>query len=227
MPAGCARLPPVVLPLAREPGRMRPPVVLVVDDDEAVRAIAESDLEDAGYHPATADSAAAALAIAARRNVDVVLLDIVLPRKSGEPALPRTGIEAVPDLRAACPAAEIVMLSAHDCAQLGMEAVRLGAGDFIVKPYHPAEQLVSAVARAIERGRIRREVNYLREEVEALKGTLLVGKSPAMRQRSEEHTSELQSQFHLVCRLLLEKKNKKLLLFLVLNKKKKKKTINT
>ena len=175
----------MVLPLAREPGRMRPPVVLVVDDDEAVRAIAESDLEDAGYHPATADSAAAALAIAARRNVDVVLLDIVLPRKSGEPALPRTGIEAIPDLRAACPAAEIVMLSAHDCAQLGMEAVRLGAGDFIVKPYHPAEQLVSAVARAIERGRIRREVTYLREEVEALKGTLLVGKSLPMRQLME------------------------------------------
>src|SRR5467141_4126105 len=161
MPAGWARLPPVVLPLAREPGRMRPPVVLVVDDDEAVRAIAESDLEDAGYHPATADSAAAALAIAARRNVDVVLLDIVLPRKSGEPALPRTGIEAIPDLRAACPAADIV------------------------KPYHPAEQLVSAVARAIERGRIRREVTYLREEVEALKGTLLVGKSLPMRQLME------------------------------------------
>jgi DNA-binding NtrC family response regulator len=161
-------------------------MVLVVDDDEAVRAIAESDLQDAGYDAATADSVATALGIASRRNVDVVLLDIVLPRGSGEPVQPRGGIDAIPELRAACPAAEIVMLSAHDHAQLGMEAVRRGASDFVVKPYHPAEQLVSAVVRAIERGRTRREVTYLREEVEALKGTFVVGPSPAMRRFMKE-----------------------------------------
>ena len=185
MPAACGTFCQVVT-LGREPGKIRQPVVLVVDDDEAVRAIAESDLEDAGYDAATADSVAAALGIASRRNVDVVLLDIVLPPRSGERAQARAGIEAIPELRAACPAAEIVMLSAHDCAQLGMEAVQRGASDFIVKPYHPAEQLVSAVARAIERGRTRREVTYLREEVDALKGTFLAGKSPAMRQVMDE-----------------------------------------
>ena len=172
--------------LGNRTGSVRAPVVLVVDDDEAVRAIAESDLEDAGYAPATADSVSAALAIASRREVDVVLLDIVLPRASGEPVQPRGGIEAIPELRAACPAAEIVMLSAHDCAQLGMEALRRGASDFVVKPYHPAEQLVSAVARAIERGRTRREVTYLREEVDALKGTFVAGPSAAMRRLMDE-----------------------------------------
>jgi DNA-binding NtrC family response regulator len=159
--------------------------VLVVDDDEAVRAIASSDLEDAGYHVETADSVAAALAIASRRHVDVVLLDIILPRKSGEATSPRAGIEAIGDVRAACPAAEIVMLSAHDSAQAGMDAVRQGASDFIVKPYHPAEQLLGGVARALERGRMRREVTYLREEVDAMKGTFVAGTSAAMRKVME------------------------------------------
>src|SRR3954468_24733890 len=94
------------------------PVVLVVDDDEAVRVVAESDLEDAGYEPEIADTVSAALAIASRRRVDVVLLDIALPRGGSEKAQPRAGLEAIPDLRAACPDAEIVMLSAHDRAEL-------------------------------------------------------------------------------------------------------------
>jgi two-component system response regulator AtoC len=162
------------------------PVVLVVDDDEAVRAIAESDLEDAGYDALTADSVSAAVVIASRREIDVILLDIVLPRGGGEPTQPRAGIDAIPELRAVCPSAEIVMLSAHDCAQLGMEAVRRGASDFVVKPYHPPEQLVAAVARAIERGRTRREVTYLREELATLKGTFVAGPSPAMRRLMEQ-----------------------------------------
>ena len=90
---------------------IRRPVVLVVDDDEAVRAIAESDLEDAGYEPLTAQTLSAALAIGSRRDVNVVLLDIVLPRDPREPARARAGLEAIAEFRAVCPAAEIVMLS--------------------------------------------------------------------------------------------------------------------
>jgi DNA-binding NtrC family response regulator len=155
--------------------------VLVVDDDEAVRAIAASDLEDAGYGAETADSVEAALAVASRRQADVVLLDIVLPRKSGGATLPRGGIEAIADLRAACPRAEIVMLSAHDCAHAGMDAVRRGASDFIVKPYHPPEQLLGGVARALERGRMRREVSYPSDAAGGTKG-FVADASPAMLQ---------------------------------------------
>src|SRR3954452_13967824 len=68
------------------------PVVLVVDDDEAVRVVAESDLEDAGYEPEIADAVSAALPIASRRRVDVVLLDIALPRGGSEKAQPRAGL---------------------------------------------------------------------------------------------------------------------------------------
>jgi len=168
--------------VGRQSGTAIAPVVLVVDDDEAVRAIAASDLEEAGYCAETADSVEAALAVGLRRQVDVVLLDIVLPRKSGEATMPRGGIEAIADLRVSFPGAEIVMISAHDCAQAGMDAVRCGASDFIVKPYNPAEQLIGAVSRALERGRMRREVSYLREEVDALKGRFVAGASPSMRQ---------------------------------------------
>jgi len=156
------------------------PLVLVVDDDEAVRAVASSDLEDAGYAAETADTVEAALALASRRPVDVILLDIALPRRSGEPVDRRAGIETIADLRAACPAAEIIMLSAHDSAQAGMDAVQKGASAFVVKPYHPPEQLLGVVERALERGRMRREVCYLREEVSALKGTFVAGSSVAM-----------------------------------------------
>jgi two-component system response regulator HydG len=157
------------------------PVVFVVDDDEAVRALASSDLEDAGYVVETADDVEAALAVASRRPVDVILLDIALPRRAGQPVDRRAGIEAIADLRAACPAAEIVMLSAHDSSQAGMDAVRQGASAFVVKPYHPPEQLLSVVERALERRRMRHALCYLREEVSALKGTFVAGSSLAMR----------------------------------------------
>jgi len=128
---------------------IRRPVVLVVDDDEAVRAIAESDLDDAGYEPITADSLCAALAIASRREIDVVLLDIVLPRGVGEPTQPRAGIEAIPELRAACPAAEIVMLSAHDKAADQAEGRAVGASDYLLKPFGPIE-LIKAIKNVLD-----------------------------------------------------------------------------
>ena len=61
------------------------------------------------------------------------------------------------------------MFSQHDHAELGMEALRRGATDFVVKPHVP-ELLVSAVERALERKRNRREIEQLREELHDLKG---------------------------------------------------------
>ncbi len=68
------------------------------------------------------------------RQVHVILLDIELPRGDGARKEARAGIQAIPEFLHEAPGAEIIMFSQHDHAELGMEALRRGATDFVVKP---------------------------------------------------------------------------------------------
>jgi DNA-binding NtrC family response regulator len=165
------------IPEAKRPAA---PLVLVVDDSELFRAMAGQDLTAAGFRAVVAASIDEGLALARARQVHVILLDIELPRGRAGRREPRAGIQAIPDFAREAPAAEIIMISQHDHAELGMDALRRGATDFVVKPYVP-EQLVSAVERALERKRSQREIERLRAELYDLKGgPLFFGKSERM-----------------------------------------------
>ena len=73
-------------------------------------------------------------------NPDLVILDITMPNK--------TGIEALRDIKAADPSAKIIMCSAMGQEAMVVEAIKLGALDFIVKPFKP-ERIIQAVTKVL------------------------------------------------------------------------------
>src|SRR3990172_802678 len=115
--------------------------VLVVDDERFFREAIVEVLARAGYACATAADGAEGLDLARDPDVGVVVLDIVLPGRSG--------IDVLRELREKRPELRVVILSAHTDQQYVLEALRLGACDCLAKPIHE-EELALAVRRALE-----------------------------------------------------------------------------
>jgi DNA-binding NtrC family response regulator len=152
------------------------PVVLVIDDDEALRTLIAEDLDGHAARVLQAGSVAAGLARAREAAPDVILLDIRLPMRDGQ-APSDCGLDAIAELRAG--GAEVIVLSSHDSAAAGMRALREGASDFVSKPF-PPEQLIAVVERVREQRRAGREIEYLRGETGG--GAFFLGETAAMRQ---------------------------------------------
>jgi DNA-binding NtrC family response regulator len=128
--------------------------VLVVDDDPEVRALLSRVLTKGGYVLAEATSGAEAMAVLGRQEFDVALVDIKLPDASGLDIL-RWAREAEADT-------ELIVLTGNADVETAVEAMRLGAYDFIAKPWRNAE-LVEVLSKAVEKRRLRRENSVLRE----------------------------------------------------------------
>ncbi|MCG7417060.1 MULTISPECIES: response regulator transcription factor [Microbacterium] len=118
-----------------------PTRVLVVDDDEGIRVLLASVLAAPGRTVASAATGAEALRLARADEYDAILLDRVLPDVDA--------VQIVTALRAAAPSAAIVMLSAVDDVEARVAGLRLGADDFLTKPFHVSEVLarIDAVRR--------------------------------------------------------------------------------
>ena len=146
------------------------PKLLIVDDElgsrESLRLIFKSD-----YEVRLAASAAEALALVARETVDVVLLDVILPGQSG--------VDVLRQLQASFPGLPVIMVSASTSIPPVVEAIRLGALDFVSKPFD-VESLRHTVRRALETGRLHRRVEVLESDVSrAFPTQTIVGRSPA------------------------------------------------
>lgn len=116
--------------------------MLVVDDLPFMRKALRGVLLDAGFEVAgEAENGREGLFMYARKKPDVVLLDIVMPIMDGITALTR--------LLRYDPAARIIMCSSLGEQDLIVHAIRLGARDFIVKPFRP-ERIVSAVGKSMK-----------------------------------------------------------------------------
>ncbi len=147
--------------------------ILLVDDEEPVRASLELLLEDR-YHILQAHTGEKALKIIRKNPIDLVILDVTMPGMGGI-----TTLEKIAKLTNA---PEVVMLSASDTARLGAQSVKMGAFDYIAKPFD-SDDLLEVIRRALEKKRLERELHYLRSEVEKLGGFgNIVGKSPLMKQ---------------------------------------------
>jgi len=130
--------------------------VLVVDDDADVRGILMNVLARHGMTVADAVSGAEAMARLAREAHDVVLLDVMLPDASG--------LEILRWARGAEVDTEFIVLTGHADVETAVEAMRLGAYDFIPKPCKNAE-LIEVVAKAAEKKALRRENSALKEVI--------------------------------------------------------------
>jgi len=129
--------------------------VLVVDDELGVRESLRMVLKEA-WEPELAESAAQALSLLESRRVDVVLLDIVMPDMDG------LGLLEV--LRARYPEVPVVMLTATRTVKTAVRAMKLGAFDYLTKPFD-VEELRVVLDKATANAALVREVEDLRREV--------------------------------------------------------------
>ena len=146
--------------------------VLVVDDDEQARRLLQRVLTGAGYLVDLAPTGEEGLAMLGHQLYDVALLDLQLPGLGGM------------ELLAAAPAfqtdSQFIVMTGEATVDRAVEAMKLGAYDFLRKPLHMAElQLV--LERALEERDRRREIAKLRLKTGSTPGASIVGKSPALR----------------------------------------------
>jgi two-component system response regulator AtoC len=154
--------------------------VLVVDDEPAVRNALKCVLED-DYRVLTAPDGPHALeTLRTDSQIDVVLLDMIMPGMHG--------LEVLRRMRSEFAAVEVIVLSALQSIETVIEAINLGAFDYVGKPFVTSE-LALIVARAIELRTLKRQVRRLREEVGGSEPVELVGASAAvmaLRRRAQE-----------------------------------------
>ncbi|HEY2733600.1 MAG TPA: sigma-54 dependent transcriptional regulator [Polyangiales bacterium] len=152
---------------------MPPPrQVLVVDDEENIRLFLQTLLEKKGYAVRSAESAERALALAEESPPDYVLADVKMPGQSG--------IELCRELRTRMPSVTVIMMSAYGSVELALEAVRVGAYDYVAKPFKQDEVLF-ALAKAEEHDNLLRENRALRAAAGGGTGSPeLLGKSAAI-----------------------------------------------
>jgi two-component system, NtrC family, response regulator AtoC len=148
--------------------------VLVVDDDTDVRGLLAAVLENDGTAKVIeAASGAEAMSILGREEIDVAVVDVQLPDHSG--------LEILRWARAAEIDTELIVLTGHADVETAVEAMRLGAYDFITKPCKNAE-LREVVAKAYEKKALRRENSALKEVITRRDGLpTIVGASPEIR----------------------------------------------
>jgi two-component system, NtrC family, response regulator AtoC len=149
--------------------RMR---ALVVDDDHDVRTFLASVLAKQSIAVATAGSGAEAMAVLGREEFDVVLLDLRLPDASG--------LDVLRWARGADVDTEFIVLTGHAEVETAVEAMRLGAYDFLGKPCRNSE-LLQVVGKAAEKKSLRRENVALKEVMRRDGLPRLVGQSAPVR----------------------------------------------
>jgi PAS domain S-box-containing protein len=130
--------------LIHETGRVNAHRVLVVDDDEAIRAICREVLENAGYAVREVPDGFAAINEAKRYRPDLMLLDIMMPDMDGFQTAERLKSDPQTSMT------PIIFLSAKGATADKVRAFRSGAEDYVTKPFDAAE-LVARVAKAVER----------------------------------------------------------------------------
>jgi two-component system, NtrC family, response regulator AtoC len=143
--------------------------VLILDDDDLIRNVLADRLERLGHEVAVAASLREAKALLAVRTPDIAFLDVKLP--DGE------GTEILKELMRHTETAA-VMMTAHATVPSAVEALRLGARDYLEKPFS-FERLDASLAGALEVTALRRELRALREASSG--GGRVLGDSPAMR----------------------------------------------
>ncbi len=145
---------------------------MLVDDDERLRRAAGKVLAAGGYHVVSAATGREALEQLKHAAAALVISDLRLPDLDG--------ITLLKQARKLVPETEVVMITGHGSVEKAVEAMRLGAYDFIEKPLDSAA-LLKTVAKALEKQRLASENRQLRRQLQARRGVeALIGDSAPM-----------------------------------------------
>ncbi len=149
------------------------PTILVVDDEPGARESLEVILEDE-FEVLSEASGQAALDTLHRVSVNLVLLDVNMPHMDGLTVLRR--------IKEMDEEIDVVMISALNLARKAVDAIKLGAYDYITKPYEP-EDILSTVNRVISKQKLCKELDLLRREVEESRGfDQIIGQNKRMQE---------------------------------------------
>ncbi len=146
--------------------------VLVVDDDESARNLCADVLQESGLGAQTAASGPEALNILEGGQIDIMLADLVMPGISG--------IELLKTIKQDYPEIDVVMMTGYGSIPSAVEAIKLGAYDYITKPFK-ADDLKSLFRRLLEKQALTAENSLLREQLKTHEGFgSLIGTSAKM-----------------------------------------------
>lgn len=146
--------------------------ILVVDDDPSFRRVLQAQLEQDRYEVAVAASPLEALSVLQLRSFDLVLTDLKMPRMSG--------LELLRNIRTQYPQTIVIVLTAFGTVDTAVEAMKVGAYDYLTKPVHSDEMSV-VVHRALEHVRLVEQVRTLRLTLNQKYGfENILGRSPAL-----------------------------------------------
>jgi two-component system response regulator PilR (NtrC family) len=150
-----------------------PKRILVVDDEPSMRELLTIMLRKEGYEPLTAASRAEAARVLERSAVDLLITDLKLP--DGD------GIEILRHVKAGAPETAVVVMTAFGSTQTAVAAMKLGAHDYLVKPFD-VEELKIVVRNALEKQHLRDENRRLRAELHGQHALdRIVGRAPSMK----------------------------------------------
>ncbi|VAX22954.1 Hydrogenase transcriptional regulatory protein HoxA [hydrothermal vent metagenome] len=130
--------------------------ILVADDEQSMREFLEIMLKKEGYDVVTAPTAEDAIAAIETRSIDLVITDIKLPKAGGMATLKRS-LEIHPDV-------PVIMITAYASTDTAVEAMKLGAYDYVTKPFK-VDEINITISKALERKHDKAELKRLKEEI--------------------------------------------------------------
>jgi DNA-binding NtrC family response regulator len=145
--------------------------ILIVDDDEGICTAFRQFLTEEGHAPRIASNAEDAIASVEAAAPDLVIMDVRMPGQDGLQALER--------MRAMAPDVAVVMMTAYGTSQTSIEAVQLGAYEYLTKPLD-LDRLRSVIGKALEARALARAAAAGAERADEETLVTLVGTSPAM-----------------------------------------------
>ena len=128
--------------------------IYLVDDDELIISMLSRVLKNGGYEVRTANTADGVVSKIKSWSPAVVLLDIRIADKSG--------IDVLKDIVDQAITTQVVMLTADDTAETAVKAMKLGAADYLTKPFN-VDEVTIVLNNIIEKGTLKKEVDYLRK----------------------------------------------------------------
>jgi DNA-binding NtrC family response regulator len=148
--------------------------ILVVDDDESIATAFQHFLRDEGHRFRIASSADDGVRAIAEHQPDIAFMDVRMPG--------RDGVQALQEIRSRFPGVCVVMMTAYGTSQTSIDAIRLGAFDYLTKPLD-LEQLRSVIAKSLAAGPAHEASSSAeREEPSLITGARLIGETMAIQE---------------------------------------------
>ena len=133
--------------------------LLIVDDEQSIRKLCVTVGEALGFICLEADSGESALALLEEQPVHMILSDMVMPHMSG--------LEFLEKVKKLLPRTEVALMTGHGSIETAVQAMKLGAYDYITKPFSPLEELRLFLRRMAEKVRLVEENEFLRQRMDS------------------------------------------------------------